>query len=175
MENEEKRNLMGHTQWYVVRTKPRREEYAQDQLARRGIHTFLPRILEPSRWRLEPVVGPLFPGYLFAHLCLESQYTRVVWAPGVRNLVAFGDEPTPVLPEVIEFIRQRCGPEGVVRALPTFHDGDCVRVKTGPFEGLVGIVDGRVSAQRRVRVLMELLRRQTRVTVPVEMLEHASL
>jgi transcriptional antiterminator RfaH len=162
-------------QWYVVRSKPRREQYAQEQLARRGIETFLPRILEPSRWRLEPVVGPLFPGYLFAWLCLSSQYTRVVWTPGVRNLVAFGDEPTPVALEVIDFIQQRCGPEGIVRALPTFHDGDCVRVKTGPFEGLVGVVHGQVSAQRRVQVLMELLRRQTRVTVPVEMLEHASV
>jgi len=162
-------------QWYVVRSKPRREQYAQEQLARRGIQTFLPRILEPSRGRLEPVVGPLFPGYLFAYLCLASQYARVVWTPGVRYLVAFGEEPTAVDPQVIDFIEQRCGPEGIVWALPTFHEGDCVRVKTGPFEGLIGIVDGRVSAQRRVQVLMELLRRQTRVTVPVEMLEHASL
>jgi transcriptional antiterminator RfaH len=161
--------------WYVVRSKPRREEYAQDQLRRRGILTFLPRILEPVRFRIEPAVGPLFPGYLFAHLSLGSQFTRVIWTPGVRNLVAFGDEPTPVDPAVIAFIQQRCGSEGIVQALPTFNHGDCVRVKTGPLEGLIGIVDGSVSAQRRVQVLMELLRRRTRVSVPVEMLEHASV
>ena len=27
--------------WYVVRSKPRREEYAQGQLLRRGVETFL--------------------------------------------------------------------------------------------------------------------------------------
>ena len=161
--------------WYVVRSKPRREEYAQDQLERRGVVTFLPRILEPVRLRTEPVVGPLFPGYLFAHLTLATQYTRVVWTPGVRHLVAFGDVPTPVDQDVIDFIHERCGIEGVVRALPRFHDGDCVRVKVGPLEGLVGVVDGYIGAQRRVQVLMELLRRRTRVTVPAEMLEHTSL
>jgi transcriptional antiterminator RfaH len=169
------RPMMDATAWYVIRSKPRREEYAQDQLRRRGVLTFLPRILEPARCRLEPVVGPLFPGYLFARLCLASQFTRVIWTPGVRSLVAFGEEPTPVDPAVIQFIQERCGAAGIVQALPTFHHGDCVRVKTGPMEGLVGIVDGSVSAQRRVQVLMELLRRRTRVSVPVEMIEHASL
>lgn len=171
----ETRPMRDASAWYVVRSKPRREEYAQDQLRRRGVLTFLPRILEPARCRIEPVVGPLFPGYLFARLCLESQFTRVIWTPGVRSLVAFGEEPTPVDPAVIAFIQERCGTEGIVQALPTFRDGDCVRVKTGPMEGLVGIVDGSVSAQRRVQVLMELLRRRTRVSVPVEMLEHAGL
>lgn len=171
----EARLMMDASAWYVIRSKPRREEYAQDQLRRRGVLTFLPRILEPSRWRPEPVVGPLFPGYLFGYFSLESHFTRVIWTPGVRSLVAFGDEPTPVDSAVIGFIQQRCGSAGIVQALPTFNPGDCVRVKTGPMEGLVGIVDGSVSAQRRVQVLMELLRRRTRVSVPVEMIEHASL
>ena len=60
--------LYGTQEWFVVRTKPRREEYAQDQLTRRGVDTFLPRILEPGRAAGEPVVGPLFPGYLFASM-----------------------------------------------------------------------------------------------------------
>ena len=37
--------MIGSRQWYVVRSKPRREEYAQGQLVRRGVETFLPRIL----------------------------------------------------------------------------------------------------------------------------------
>jgi len=162
-------------QWYVVRSKPRREEYAQDQLARRGVHTFLPRILESGLGGSPPVAGPLFPGYLFACIDLAVQYTRVVWTPGVRNLVAFGEVPTPVEREVIDFIQLRCGAEGIIHVVRTFHDGDAVRVTSGPLEGLVGVVEGQVSARRRVQVLMELLQRRTRVSVPVEMLERASL
>jgi hypothetical protein len=82
--------------WYVVRSKPRREEYAQGQLLRRGVETFLPRILEADGPRCERTVGPLFPGYLFARIDLLSQYNSVIWAPGVRNFVAFGEVPAPV-------------------------------------------------------------------------------
>lgn len=160
-------------EWYVVRTKVRREAYAQDQLARRGVHTFLPRILEPGRGAAEPVVGPLFPGYLFAQLRLSLQYTSVIWAPGVRSFVSFGEVPCPLDAEVVDFIQERCGTEGLVRSLPNFSDGDLVRVKYGPFGGLLGVVQGEVSARCRVRVLMDLLRRRTQVSLPVELLEHA--
>ena len=162
-------------QWYVVRSKPRREEYAQEQLARRGVLTFLPRILESGLGAAPPVIGPLFPGYLFAHVDLAVQYTRVVWTPGVRNLVAFGEVPTPVDQQVIDFIQRRCGAEGIIRVVRTFRDGDPVRVNSGPLKGLVGVVQGQVSARRRVQVLMELLQRRTPVSVPVEMLERANL
>lgn len=159
--------------WYVVRTKARRESYAQDQLAHRGVRTFLPRILEPGRGAVEPVVGPLFPGYLFAHLRLSLQYTAVIWAPGVRSFVSFGEVPCPLDDEVVNFIQERCGSEGVVCALPTFTEGDVVRVKCGPFSGLLGVVQGEVNARCRVQVLMDLLRRRTQVSLPAELLEHA--
>lgn len=164
--------MKGPRKWYVVRSKPRREQYAQGQLLRRGVETFLPRILEPLRGHAEPVVGPLFPGYLFAHIDLLSQYNSVIWSPGVRNFVAFGDVPVALDGAVVEFLQQRCGPEGVLRVVQTFHDGDLVRVTRGPLGGLVGIVQGHVSGQARVQVLMELLRRRTQVSVPSQILEH---
>jgi transcriptional antiterminator RfaH len=166
--------MIGRHKWYVVRSKPRREQYAQGQLLRRGVETFLPRILEPLRGHAEPVVGPLFPGYLFARIDLLTQYNQVIWAPGVRNFVAFGDVPVALDTAVVEFLQERCGPEGVLRVVQTFHDGDLVRVTRGPLGGLVGIVQGHVSGQCRVRVLMELLRRRTQVSVPSQLLEHVA-
>lgn len=161
-------------QWYVVRSKPRREAYAQDQLLRRGVETFLPRILESLAPRLEPTVGPLFPGYLFARVDLLSQYNSVIWAPGVRRFVAFGEIPAAVDPAVVSFLRERCGREGVVRVVRTFQDGDVVRIVRGPLGGLIGVVQGEVSGQARVRILMELLRRRTQVSVPVQLVEHVA-
>ena len=161
-------------QWYVVRSKPRRETYAQEQLLRRGVETFLPRILEAGGPRMEPIVGPLFPGYLFARVDLLSQYNSVIWSPGVRNFVAFGEVPAAVDPAVVEFLRERCGAEGVVRVVRTFQDGDVVRIVRGPLGGLVGVVQGQVSGQARVRILMEMLRRRTQVSVPVQLVEHVA-
>jgi transcriptional antiterminator RfaH len=165
---------MSDPQWYVVRSKPRREAYAQDQLLRRGVETFLPRILEPAGPRLAPSIGPLFPGYLFARVDLLRQYNSVIWAPGVRSFVAFGEVPVAVDPAVVTFLRERCGDEGVVRVVRTFQDGDLVRIVRGPLGGLVGVVQGAVSGQTRVRILMELLRRRTQVSVPVQMVEHVA-
>jgi transcriptional antiterminator RfaH len=164
--------MIGTRQWYVVRSKPRREDYAQEQLVRRGVETFLPRIVEAQAGRQEPVIGPLFPGYLFARVDLLSQYNRVIWAPGVRSFVAFGDMPAAVDRAVVAFLQERCGPEGIVRVVRRFSEGDVVRVTRGPLGGLIGIVQGHVSGQQRVRVLMELLRRRTQVNVPSQILEH---
>lgn len=163
----------GDREWYVVRTKPRREAYAQTQLARRGVETFLPRILEFGTGSGDSVVGPLFPSYLFARISLLDQFSSVVWSPGVRTLVGFGDTPAPVDDSVIDFLQTRCGPEGIVRAELSFDDGEWVRVKRGPLQGLVGIVQGGASGRCRVQVLMEVLRRFTRVSVPIELLERA--
>ena len=61
-----------------------------------------------------------------------------------------------------------------MRIVPTFHDGDLVRVTRGPLGGLIGVVQGHVSGECRVRVLMELLRRRTQVSVPSQLLEHVA-
>jgi len=160
--------------WFVVSTKPRREQFAQEQLRRRGVETFLPRILEPSGSDVRPTIAPLFPGYLFVHIDLELQYFDVVWTPGVRKFVGFGPLPCAVDDAVIEFLCARVGREGILRVAPSFKRGDVVRIKHGPLEGLVGIIEHPVSGQGRVRVLMELLRRQTRVDVPQQIIERVS-
>ena len=159
-----------NVQWYVVRTKVRREEYAQWQLSRRGVQTFLPRICEPSRVGIHSVVAPLFPGYLLVQIDLETQYFDVAWAPGVNKFVAFGAAPCPLDASVVEYLRARAGADGVIPAFPVFREGDRVRVKYGPLTGLEGFIESP-SSRGRVRILMELLRRQTRVELPEQFLD----
>jgi transcriptional antiterminator RfaH len=158
-------------QWYVVNTKARKEDYAEWQLRRRGVVTFLPWIVHPSPVSVETIAAPLFPGYLFVHVSLELDYWNVAWAPGVRKLVGFGDVPSPVDDGVIHFLRERAGHDGIVRMFPVYHEGDRVRIKQGPLAGLIGIIENPCSGRGRVRVLMELLQRQTRVEVPQELLD----
>ena len=160
--------------WYVISTKARLEQFAQEQLNRRAVETFLPRIIEPGRIGIKPVIAPLFPGYLFVRIDLDLQYFDVVWTPGVRKFVGFGALPCPVDDAVVDFLFARGGQEGILRPLPIFKEGDMVRIKHGPFEGLVGIIERPGCGQGRVRVLMELLRRQTRVDVPQQIIERVS-
>jgi|SRR5579862_2304268 len=161
-------------QWYVVGTKPRREQFAQDQLARREVLTFLPRIVEPARFDGREIVAPLFPGYLFVRIDIEEQYFDVAWTPGVTKFIGFGTLPSPLEDRVVDFLQERTGHEGILRAVPVFHPGERVRITHGPLEGLVGIIESPGSRRGRVRVLMELLRRQTRVEVPQQIVERIS-
>jgi len=159
--------------WFVVNTKPRKEGYAEWQLSRRGVVTFLPWIMEPAPASTGTSVAPMFPGYLFVHIDLEQQLWDVVWTPGVKRLVGFGETASPVDDSVIDFLRARAGKDGIVRAFPVFSPGERVRIRHGPLAGLVGIVEGPSTGRGRVRVLMELLRRQTRVEIPPEYLARA--
>jgi transcriptional antiterminator RfaH len=159
--------------WYVVSTKPRREDFAAAQIAQRRIDVFLPRIVLVRRGG-ERVVRPLFPGYLFAHLVLAREGSSVTWTPGVRRLVSFEGEPPPVPEAAIDFLRRQAGADGVIAVRPRpLPIGRRVRVTTGPLAGLVGIIDNPPDARGRVGVLMELLRRPMRVSVDVDTLEEA--
>jgi transcription elongation factor/antiterminator RfaH len=158
-------------QWFVVRTKVRREQYAEWQLARRGVRTFLPLICQPARTGIHPIVAPLFPGYLLVRIDLQVQYFNIVWTPGVSKFVAFGSAPCALEDSVVEYLQARAGSDGIIRAFPIFREGDRVRVKYGPFAGLEGIIESQASGRGRVRILMELLRRQTRVELPQQFLD----
>lgn len=158
--------------WYVVSIKPRREDFAASQLEQRAIEVFLPRIVLSRRG--ETVVRPMFPGYLFTRMVLRAQASRVTWAPGVRRLVTFEDEAPEVPPSAIEFLRAQAGPDGLIVARPRpLPIGRRVRVTNGPLSGLVGIIEDPPDARGRVGVLMDILRRQTRVSVNAAWLEDA--
>jgi transcriptional antiterminator RfaH len=154
-------------EWFVVRTKPRKEECAVRNLIRRRVEVFFPRILEPVGWGNDWTTVPLFPGYLFVQIVLHSAYHSVIWTPGVKSFVSFGEIPTPVQAGIVNFLRHEGGEDGVIRPAPRFHAGDMVRIKRGPFAGLMGIIEKPCPERGRIRVLMDFLRRGTSVELPV--------
>jgi transcriptional antiterminator RfaH len=153
--------------WYVVRTKARKEDYAVQQLERRGVAVFLPRIVEFGR----DEIAPLFPGYLFVHVALLEQYYRVIWTPGVRTFVAFGLTPTPVQDSVIGFIAASAGEGGIIRALAPFKTGDRVQIRSGPLAGLMAVVQRPCSGRGRVQILLDFLRQGATVELPAGLVD----
>jgi transcription antitermination factor NusG len=157
--------------WFVARTKPNREDHAVRTLGLRGVSVFMPRIVEAECYL--PAAGfrqpaPLFPGYLFVNVDLAAEYHQVIWAPGVRDLVSLGGAPVPVDGLVIDQIRLRCDAQGVVRVSPTpLNRGDRVEIADGPFAGLLATVETVMPRQRRIRLLVEFLARQTCVDLPL--------
>ncbi|MBX3025252.1 transcriptional activator RfaH [bacterium] len=151
--------------WYVVETQRHRELVARAVLADRGITSYLPRVRQWPRPAVGSAVAPLFPGYLFVRVAFGEQGHQVLRSNGVKAFVAFGGEPVPVRDEVVAFLQTREGADGVIRCGEP-SGGAAVRIVDGPFRGLTAVVTERLAAGDRVRVLMELLQRQTSVELP---------
>ncbi len=159
--------------WYAVHTHARAEEKARLNLSKQGYTAYLPRYRKVRRHarRFERVLAPLFPRYLFVRLDVERQRWRPIQSTfGVLHLVGHGSRPTAVPEAVIEELRGREDANGLVAMTrqPVFRKGAPVRVLGGPMADLLGIFEC-ASDEQRVLILLELLGRQVKVRLPVEM------
>ena len=156
------------SKWYVIRSKPRRERFVRDQLSGQGLEVFFPAVkVHPVNPRAARERA-YFPSYLFVHLDLVAVgANRLRWMPAAVGLLEFGGEPAVVPDSLIAQLKlkvtaiQAAG--GLVFA--GLAPGDIIKITSGPFEGYEAIFDLRRKGSDRVRVLLELLRRQ----VPLEL------
>jgi transcriptional antiterminator RfaH len=157
-------------EWYVVRSKLHQEYSVESGLSRAGIEVFCPRIREEKRIRrkMQSVIAPLFPGYLFARFCL-SRSRVVMYARGVRTLVSFGHAPAIVQPEIIDGIRDRLQNGIVDLKDPSFNRGDVVRIREGPLCGLEAVFEEEMVGQQRAILLMKTLTCQVRVVLDLKL------
>ena len=169
------RSEPGILAWFIARTKAQREAYAQENLEVRRLEVFLPRVIEVDFENREVArrrPAPLFPGYLFVRMNFPFDYYRVIWTPGVRDLVALGSGPIPIGEAVVEGIRGRCDTSGIVRLPPApWTPGDRVEIPSGPFAGLFATVITVMPRRRRIKLLIDFLAQQTPVEMPLTALK----
>jgi transcription antitermination factor NusG len=109
---------------------------------------------------------------MFGKFDLEQDYALVRWGRGVKKVLGLGGSyPTAVSDEVIEIIRRRTDPYGIVRKSYHFEANDRVRIKSGPLKDLLGIFERWVSDNDRVRVLLNLIGYQPAVEMHYSMIE----
>lgn len=162
-------------QWYVLRSKPNKEEFLARQIELHGVEVYLPFLrIKPVNPRAK-TLRPYFPGYLFVHLDLGSSQSAILERlPGSVNLVNFGGEipfvPDPIVAAIRQKVDQAC--LSVPKKTSTFSPGDAVRITGGLLEGYEGILDTSLPGSERVRVLLKLLQnKNVRVDLPVEQIE----
>ena len=158
--------------WYLAHTRLRAEKRALMHLRHQGFGVYLPRYMAQRchARRRDWVEKPLFPRYLFVHLDLEQDRWRAVYSTvGVRTLLSAGERPIVVPTEVVEEIRAREDSRGFVSlgGGRAFRRGDRVRITEGPFLDITGLFECR-NDDDRVIILLELLGRQVKVSVPLK-------
>ncbi len=159
--------------WYVIQTKPKKEEEATSYLSTKGVEIFSPLIetFTLRNGRMNKELKPLFPGYVFGKFDLDQNYPLVRWARGVKKILGFGEYPTSISEEVVEIIKERTDTQGIVRVKHHFEPNDVVRIKTGPLRDLLGIFERWVSDNERARILLNLIGYQPAVEIHYSMIE----
>jgi transcriptional antiterminator RfaH len=155
--------------WFALYTKPHKEHLVRDLVSAQEIEVYLPEIDVKTRRRDRRDKRPFFPHYLFARLDpQDGMITKIRWTPGLRCIVSMGGRPMPVSDEIVQGIRRRLATMPQVESEDVFRHGDIVHIRRGPLEGLDAIFDRRLSAQGRVRVLLELMSRQVAADLDIE-------
>jgi len=151
--------------WYALYTAPRHEKSVADQIHRHGISCFLPLYRSIRRWkdRRKELALVLFPGYVFVRMALENR-VRVLQLPGALRLVTFNGRPAALPEQEIESLRQRLSGSHLIEPHPYLRVGRRVRVRSGPLEGLEGIIQRR-KEHCRIIFSIELIMRSVAVEV----------
>ena len=146
--------------WFIARVQHRKEASAAMHLERQGYTVFQPRLQKVRRHarRIDNVLAPLFPGYLFIALQLDRPGWRSVNGTiGVLGLL--GDStgrPSPVPPAVMADLIRRC-PNGLFNAISDpLLVGEAVRITNGPFADFTAKV-ARLDPRGRIELLFDAL------------------
>lgn len=159
--------------WYVLHSKPNKEDFLYAQLRFRKIPVFYPRLkVSPVNPRARKI-KPFFPGYMFVNVDLDDiPISNLSYIPGVNRVVSFDFEPATVPDEVIATIEKNVVSINTAEtnAQKGLKHGDPVMILDGPFKGFKAIFDTRLTGSERVRLLVKMLHGQQRkVQVPARL------
>jgi transcriptional antiterminator RfaH len=154
--------------WYVLHSKPCKEEFLLGQLKSNGFESYCPFVHVVTVNPRARKMRPYFPGYVFLHADLGgSKSSALQWMPGATGFVAFDGIPARVPDSLIPTLRKQVD-DIHAEGGELFHGlkkGDTVRITEGPFRGYEAIFDARLPGSERVRVLLKLLEQRRQVPI----------
>lgn len=166
------------SRWYVIHTKSRQEERANNNLRAWGVETLNPKV---KTRRYNQVTGtashisqPLFPRYIFAKFNAAKQLTKIWFTRGVHDVVCFGGSPASVDDDIIEILQSRIDESGFVRTSEELKRGDKVVIKAGPMRNFIGIFERELKASERIVILLTSINYQGRLLVGGDLVERVS-
>ena len=155
--------------WYLLQTKPHAHVIAFENLRRQGFDVFMPLIIKTIKknGRFLDIKSPLFPGYVFMGASIDPvPWKSINGTRGVSKAVTLDGIYRPVSTHIIEGLQSRCDEHGVLRQLNDIVAADRAKIERGPFADFICTVDD-IHDDQRAWVLIDLLRQQTKVEVPL--------
>ena len=155
--------------WFVIHTKPKREKKLAQYLLERDITYFLPlnNSVRKYQYRQIKFTKPLFSGYMFAMLSDKQKQNILVSGYIANYLKVFSED------ELLTDLRQIHGGFEKGAEYEThvyFGKGTKVRIKSGPFVGLYGVVEDATKADKLI-LQIHFLRKAVSISIKPNQLE----
>jgi len=162
---------LGVSSWHALYTRHQHEKIVAEALSCKGFEVFLPQYRTAHQWRdrKKELLLPLFPNYVFIRGGLERMLILVT-TPGIHWLLSWGGRPADIPLQEIEAVRRLVESSLQIEPHPFLRFGDRVRIKSGPLEGIEGILVRRVRGFRLV-LSVEMLSKSAAVEVDVSIVE----
>lgn len=160
--------------WHALYTRHQHEKAVAGILAAKGFEVFLPLYTTAHRWkdRTRQLSLPLFPRYVFVRAVLHCQPPALT-TPGVHWFVGWGGRPAEIPQEDMEPVFRMVHSSLRVEPHPFLTCGDRVRVKSGPLEGIEGILVRKKNLWRLV-LSVEMVRQSIAVEVEASTVERVA-
>src|SRR6516164_4397905 len=160
--------------WYAVHTQYQHEKAVARILAQKGFDIFLPVYDVARRWkdRTKQLSLPLFPCYVFIQGGLDRRL-EVLNTPGVFGFVGWSGRAAAIPEAEIEAVLRLIESSLKVEPHPFLKCGDWVRVKSGPLQGIEGILVRKKNLFRLV-LSVEMLQKSVAVEVDVTAVERVT-
>ncbi len=162
-------------QWYVMQSKPRKEDFLYQQLAMREIEAYCPCVRTQPKNPRARKIQPYFPGYLFVRVDLHQVgLTALRWMPGAVGIVMFGNDPGQVPDGLLPALHRQLealDDAGTKAPAQRFHTGEALVIEEGLFKGYRAIFNAYLPGAERARVLLKLVQdHQVNLVLPVAQL-----
>ena len=144
--------------WFVLRTKARQEKILAADLAARSLGVFCP-LVQTTRYyghRKAVIELPLFPGYVFLRGSNDEAY-EADRTRRIAQIIRVHDQDR--LDLELQSLHLALENEATLDPYPFLKEGVWVEVRSGPFEGVRGMVESRGRRTNLLVLQVEILGR----------------
>jgi transcriptional antiterminator RfaH len=151
--------------WVAINTHPHREHFALENLRRQQFDAYCPMLRKRRSHarRVDTVLRPLFPSYLFVRADARLERWRPILSThGVRTIVRTGDELSFIDGAFIASLKAREIDGAIVRPARPYQIGQRVVITAGPFDRIIATII-EMDEKDRLVVLLDMMNRAIKV------------
>jgi transcription termination/antitermination protein NusG len=161
-------------EWYALYVQVNHEKEVVKRLEQKEVCCFLP-LMESWSKRLDrrkKVHLPLFPGYVFVNVHLDSYVNlNIVKTAGALNLLRNSEGPLSIPSYQVENLQTIINSTQPLKIHTYLKEGEWIRVVRGPLAGCIGILNRLDLKRGRLVVSVDIIKKSVSVELDVEDVE----